>query len=282
MIHIKDICYALIFINGQEVGNAQGFLKRLICIEGNGQFVPSFQLDFLDADSKFFSNRALTDGDIITFYIAKKEDQLETAPRRFLKIESDESYKEMPNSSIAGILDVPKYILEKGSESINGTSEDALKQIAKECELSYSGLYDYNGVTPNDKQIWRNSSNRRAVFARHIVDHAYLGDKTCPNIVVNSHRELLFRDLNVLIKTPIEEQDEPLEFTSINAHYPGFQEVSTVIKDGIAKKKANNFLKEYIMNLQKEEETLQTQKNRYEKQVKKEKRKNILIKLKKK
>lgn len=88
--------------------------------------------------------------------------------------------------------------------------------------------------------------------------------------------------ITIEIKTPIEEQDEPLEFTSINAHYPGFQEVSTVIKDGIAKKKANNFLKEYIMNLQKEEETLQTQKNRYEKQVKKEKRKNILIKLKKK
>lgn len=205
MIHIKDICYALIFINGQEVGNAPGFLKRLLCIEGNGQFVPSFQLDFLDADSKFFSNRALTDGDIISFYIAKTEDQLETSIRRFLKIESDESYKEMPNSSIAGILDVPKYILEKGSESINGTSEDALKQIAKECELSYSGLYDYNGITPNDKQVWRNSSNRRAVFARNIVDHAYLGDKTCPNLVVNSHRELLFRDLNVLIKTPIEE-----------------------------------------------------------------------------
>lgn len=83
------------------------------------------------------------------------------------------------------------------------------------------------------------------------------------------------------IKTLPEEQSEPLEFTSIESHYPGFQEVSITIKDGVAKKKANNFLKEYIINLQKEDETLQIRKNIYENEIRRQKRKTILPKFKK-
>lgn len=73
--------------------------------------------------------------------------------------------------------------------------------------------------------------------------------------------------------------EEPLEFISIEAHYPGFQAVFAAIKDNVAKKKANNYLTEYITSLQEENESLIMRKNTYEKQIKKQNRKKILTKL---
>ena len=78
-----------------------------------------------------------------------------------------------------------------------------------------------------------------------------------------------------------EEVKEPIEVTSISAHFPKFQILYGTIKDELERKKANNFLKNYVETLLEEESHLQSQKRQYEKKQKGSKFKKLMLEFKK-
>lgn len=75
---------------------------------------------------------------------------------------------------------------------------------------------------------------------------------------------------------------EPVELVSICSHYPNFRLVYEKIKEEIERKKANNYLKDYIIKLCEEETSLQRQKFQYEKEQKGSKLKSLVLKIKNK
>ena len=75
-----------------------------------------------------------------------------------------------------------------------------------------------------------------------------------------------------------EEIKEPVEVTSISAHFSEFKVLYDTIYDEIEKKKANNYLKNYVEMILEEESNLQAQKKQYEKQQKKLYKKTFLPK----
>lgn len=201
MLNIRDQVYLTIKIDGAEVNGI--FIKDLTLAEGNGAYAPTMRLEADDPSSLLSTSRALSEGNTIEVFLAKKPGARNSVARKyriFGPTRDNNSYN--PNLRIIGVLDSPKYFTASARESFTGTSDQVLKQVAGICGLKYAG--PVNGRTLNDRQIWLDVCTTRARFIYETTRHGYMDDRSCMESIVTSTHDLLYRNLIDEINTPLQ------------------------------------------------------------------------------
>ena len=90
---------------------------------------------------------------------------------------------------IDGYLDVPLYWSQTSLAGIQGTSDDALGQIASTVGLNY------DGVTTADPQVWFPRSKTYCEFVRSITNHGYSSSESYMVSGVDWLGNLIYRDV---------------------------------------------------------------------------------------
>jgi hypothetical protein len=91
-----------------------------------------------------------------------------------------------------GYLDSPKYWSGTSLGGIQGTSNDALSQIASTCGLKY------DGQSTNDSQIWMPRNRTYGEFAESISRRGYASSTSYMELAVTSDGVMRYKDVNSL------------------------------------------------------------------------------------
>jgi len=90
---------------------------------------------------------------------------------------------------IDGYLNVPLYWAQTSMAGIQGTSNDALSQIASNCGLQY------DGTTTADSQLWLPRNRTYCEFVKDIVTHGYSNSSSYMVSGVDLSGTLLYKDV---------------------------------------------------------------------------------------
>lgn len=94
--------------------------------------------------------------------------------------------------TIHGYWNAPLYWNTTTSVGISGTSDDALQNIAKVCDLKYDGTHT------NDSQLWLPKNKSYRTFAKDISDSGYITDTSCMVLGVDLDATLRYKNVNDL------------------------------------------------------------------------------------
>ena len=192
MLNIKNQVFITIKIDGQPIEYAN--IKDLTLCEGNSAFAPTMKLELDDPTSSLSRARALSEGNTVEVLIAKSESDPSAVARRYRIFgPTRDNNSNNPNVVIIGLLDAPKFFTASSRESIEGTSDVVLKELANRVGFEYTG--PTNGRQLNDKQIWLNVCSNRAKFMYEVTRNAYMDDKSCMESIITSTHRLVYRNL---------------------------------------------------------------------------------------
>jgi hypothetical protein len=90
---------------------------------------------------------------------------------------------------IDGYLDVPLYWAQTSIAGIQGTSNDALSQIAATVGLQY------DGISTSDSQLWLPRNRTYAEFVKDVVSHGYASPASYMVSGIDLSGTLLYRDV---------------------------------------------------------------------------------------
>lgn len=185
---VKDRIEISLFINGKEFPFDRSNVLNFLHMSSSTRIaLPMLRFSIVDSVHWLTKNTDLVDGAPIQIIIREDSKQV--------------SYKFRYNTSnvqqgpsglvydIDGYYDAPLYWLKSTTEAINGTSSDALAEIAKLTGLAYEG------VKTADSQIWLPMNKKYHKFVKDIVDHAYMTDRSCMQSVVTLGGTLKFRNV---------------------------------------------------------------------------------------
>lgn len=158
-------------INGQRLPPVSGILRSYFIQAGFGMSVPAATLMFSDNQHVLTGPLAINDGTKIKLFLGK--DGLDHIFN--LSVLRKKAVDTSAGQEIEAvcILDVPAFALGAQSESVRGTSIDALKNITEK-----SGLKFESDVTANDSMTWLNIGKSRAAFAADILRHSFINKNT--------------------------------------------------------------------------------------------------------
>lgn len=206
--------------------------------------LPAIKITFGDRNGIFKDKGFPVDDTIISIFLYSRSKRLRSINMDF-KISN---FKDLGQNEfmIMGIVNIPEIYLRKFKSYSKKTSFEALKDVAKECELGFCS----NISDSNDKMTWINTGFPNYQFIDSIVKNSYLNDSAFLNCYIDFYYNLCYVDLekeltrnNELDKMII--SDGKNEFTSD----PDEDEdvASLILSTDYSTKNTNAFISDYTV-----------------------------------
>lgn len=206
MLSINDQVHLEIKIDGDPIPSGHNVVNRVDVCSGGGKLFPTAAMTLSDGSSAFSRSRALTEGNPIDILLSRSHKDANYNVHKFRFFGSHK----IPTPAgqdvrIVAIINTPVFINKAPSIHIEGTSEDALRKIATDCGLKFSGPSDFNGRKCDDKQVWLLMAQKYCSAALDIARHGMIDKQSCMALALTSQGELRYRNLiDVLNKPPSE------------------------------------------------------------------------------
>lgn len=202
MLSVEGRIYLRINIGGIDLPENSVGLTQLILQSDCKMGFPAMQLELEDT-YKLLNNPqfiVLKDGLPVTITVGRTEADSQTY--RFRLFSPRRSSSEInPSYVLTGYYDAPGYIFESTNEAFKGTSSEVIKTIAEKFGLTYVG------DPTSDSQIWYGGNKRYYLFANHLKEHAYSGNRGLRVMGITIDGRLLYLDYN-----KIEAKSDGLKF----------------------------------------------------------------------
>ena len=151
--------------------------------------LPAIKITFLDRNGIFKDRGFPVDDTVISIFIYSRSKRLRSINMDF-KISN---FKDLGQNEfmIMGIVNIPEIYLRKFKSYSKKTSFEALKDVAKECELGFCS----NISDSNDKMTWINTGFPNYQFIDSIVKNSYLNDSAFLNCYIDFYYNLCYVDV---------------------------------------------------------------------------------------
>lgn len=150
--------------------------------------LPAIKMIFKDRNGILRDNGFPLDDTIISIFIYSGSKLLRSIQMDF-KVTN---FKDLGGVySLQGIVNIPKIYLRKFSSYSKKTSFEALKQVAKECQIGFSS----NISDTNDKMTWINPAKPIHEFILDVVDNSYKSDESYMFCYIDFYYNLCYVDL---------------------------------------------------------------------------------------
>jgi len=185
--HIEGQIYLSLQIQNEEMPESPNLISVISINESVMQMTPVMQFTFNDMGNSLTRKLALTEGTKLKLLLGKYKES--AIPREFRLFGFKQvPTREGPKLAANFIIDAPKYISGSYTEAFDGTSSDAIAQIASRCGLR-------SDVTnTSDQMTWLNFGQTRAAFAEDIAMHGYINDSSCMYRALTSEKVLKYKD----------------------------------------------------------------------------------------
>lgn len=190
----KDI-FIDIKIDGRDLPSLLSCMHQIEIIENADTALPVMLLILQDEDNALLDGLALSDANTVDLLLGTKSGNGDDLIHAKLRFNVFSNHMTAGGTGylhhITGVLDAPKYLQESNIQSIEGTSADAIAEIASDCGLSAK-----IDVSASDKMVWLNPGITRSKFVEDIVSCAYATKTGLPKVAVTLGGELRFYDVN--------------------------------------------------------------------------------------
>jgi len=151
--------------------------------------LPAIKITFIDRNGIFKDRGFPVDDTIISIFLYSRSKRLRSINMDF-KISN---FKDLGQNefSIVGVVNITEIYLRKFKSYSKKTSFEALKELAKECELGFCS----NISNTNDKMTWINTGLTNYQFIDDIVKNSYLNDSAFLNCYIDFYYNLCYVDV---------------------------------------------------------------------------------------
>ena len=151
--------------------------------------IPATKMTFMDRNGIFKDIGFPTDDTLITIFLYSGSKRLRSILMDF-KITN---FKDIGSNkySLTGLANIPRIYLSKFNSYSNMTSYNALKELAKQCELGFCS----NISDTNDEMTWINNGSKNYKFISDVISNAYLSDESYLSCYVDFYYNLCYVDL---------------------------------------------------------------------------------------
>lgn len=193
ILDVDGIAYCTLAIEGAQIPPTMNLIDRIYIQDGFAVSIPVMQLYLNDERGTLSDDMNIQDGTLVTIKISKSRDK--AVARKFRVF----SYKKMTTSAgpkmlVTCILDIPKWSAGVYTESIRGSSDSVMQQLAERAGLTYSGP-----PSVDDVMTWLNVNKTRSAFSEDVAMRGYGSPQTCMARVVTMDSELRYRDLFAIL-----------------------------------------------------------------------------------
>lgn len=193
-LDVQDIAYCTLDIEGARIPPTMNFVDSIYIQDGFGVAIPVLQLILNDERGTLNEEMNLVDGTLVTIKIAKTREKLTVRKFRVWGYHKQTTAKG-PKLICTCILDCPKWSAGVFTESIRGTSDSVIGQLAQRAGLKYSGP-----PAVDDVQTWLNVNKTRNAFSEDVAIRGYGSGQTCMARQLTMDYEVRYRDLFAVLK----------------------------------------------------------------------------------
>lgn len=152
------------------------------------------ELVFSDLSDRINKAVTLADGVPMVIKLGRSIEQYDVYNYRVYNFKRDPA-RTVPQYTVSGYFDAPKWFLEAWTRPIEGTSSAALSQLATACGLRAE-------CDPsNDDMLWLPGNERGCSFARSISERGYLDEQSCMVTGMTLDGKFLYKNLATLPNT---------------------------------------------------------------------------------
>lgn len=199
MLIIQDRIYISIKIDDKDIPQAANLIERITMTEGMGALTPAIELILNDYSGVLNKELALTDGNSITITVGRTPNDQNTKTRQYRLFGTKQKTSSTgPGIKAIGIYDAPNFLTVSAREAFDGNSQDVLKEVAGKSKLTFK---HGEGAPPEDRQVWMNVCQSRALFVQECARHGRTSDSSCMAAALTSLGELRYFDLGKQIET---------------------------------------------------------------------------------
>lgn len=193
-LDVQDIAYVTLDIEGSRIPPTMNFIDSILIQDGFAVSIPVLQLILNDERNTLAEEMNLVDGTLITIKIAKTREKVQTRKFRVWGYKKQTTAKG-PKLVCTAILDCPKWSAGVFTESIRGTSDSVIGQMASRAGLKYSGP-----PSVDDVQTWLNVNKTRNAFSEDVAIRGYGSGQTCMARTLTMDYEVRYKDLFAVLK----------------------------------------------------------------------------------
>lgn len=193
-LDVQDIAYCTLDIEGSRIPPTMNFVDSIFIQDGFAVSIPVLQLILNDERNTLAEEMNLVDGTLITIKIAKTREKVQTRKFRVWGYKKQTTAKG-PKLVCTAVLDCPKWSAGVFTESIRGTSDSVIGQLASRAGLKYSGP-----PAVDDVQTWLNVNKTRNAFSEDVAIRGYGSGQTCMARLLTMDYEVRYRDLFAVLK----------------------------------------------------------------------------------
>ena len=203
---IKDRLDFQLSVGGQLVEMEHSMMDFFHVVESVRLYVPMMTMRIKDVNKFFTRNELLVDGAPITVTVSIEQKKTIFPFRLF-------SHKAIPNSGVTSYtihayLDVPRYWTESIDAPVSGSASNILELLCDQSGMTY------DGPSTNDQQIWIPQNKRRAEFAKELVKHAYIDDRSCCQMGVLINKTMRMVNTSLFSSIPVKQAFSNVESQS--------------------------------------------------------------------
>lgn len=193
-LDVQDIAYCTLDIEGSRIPPTMNFVDSIFIQDGFAVSIPVLQLILNDERNTLAEEMNLVDGTLITIKIAKTREKVQTRKFRVWGYKKQTTAKG-PKLVCTAVLDCPKWSAGVFTESIRGTSDAVIGQMASRAGLKYSGP-----PAVDDVQTWLNVNKTRNAFSEDVAIRGYGSGQTCMARLLTMDYEVRYKDLFAILK----------------------------------------------------------------------------------
>ena len=216
--NLASIRHPVVKINGYIVSGTEIDSMVIDCTE----FLPRITLQCTFVHQKFISQEMPKDGDIISIAIRNKSDVLRSIRNDYVIT----AVVAQPNTTAVagpttltffGILFIPLISSTKFNISYEGTSFNALKDLAEKTGLGFATNEDGEGT--EDKQVWMSGFNTIVEYINQTALRSWKDDTSFYDVWIDIYYNLNFINLNKQLMSAENEVDLAAWINNVDKEY---------------------------------------------------------------
>lgn len=168
-------------------------------------FIPSLAMSFIDEEDVFTGDLAITNGDIVSFYVKSTKKTLKPIRIDFYITKStplsfkDPSGELRVEFTIKGIIHIPE-LWKEFSDSFPGSSYKTLQTIADELDLGFASNID--NTKDGEDMKWISPFQTYKEFIKEVTNFSYINDDSFQTSFIDFYYNLNFVEVNREIRPP--------------------------------------------------------------------------------
>ena len=189
MFKITNQIEAGVFINGQELQLTGGNFMQSLHIRSSARGkLPVCALRFTDLYNSAVNIGLQDNVPLVVVLNGVINREFRFRVHRWMRTPAGDAF----NYLLEGYWDSPKYWAATTNASIQGSSYEAIRQIASKCDIGFSK----DNTPTSDTMIWNPGNRVYGEFAKIIARHGFVNEKSHMVLGVDLRGEVRYRDIN--------------------------------------------------------------------------------------